>query len=177
MTILCELPTDLLQPLPLPKCPMSHIGTNFLKDLPASQGNPTILVVIDHYLSKACCLIPHSKLPTALETVEALFQNVFWFYGLSEDIVSDRGLQFISQIWKSFCGLLNINVTLISRYHPQCNGQVERLNRDMRHFLRTYCHNNQHESVPSLGRVRTKLLEKAFHGYDSLSVQIGRAHV
>ncbi len=60
-----------------------------------------------------------------------------------EDIVSDRGPQFTSRVWSAFCQKLNINVSLTSGYHPQSNGQVERLNQELTRFLRSYCHRNQ----------------------------------
>ncbi len=76
-----QLPAGLLQPLPIPQRPWSHIAIDFVTDLPASQGQTTILTVIDRF-SKACRLIPLPKLPTAFETEEALCNYVFRFYGL-----------------------------------------------------------------------------------------------
>ncbi len=137
-----QLPAGLLQPLPIPQRPWSHIAIDFVTDLPASQGQTTILTVIDRF-SKACRLIPLPKLPTAFETAETLCNYVFRFYGLPEDVVSDRGPQFTSRAWKSFCQELNFNVSLTSGYHPQSNGQVERLNQELTRFLRSYCHRNQ----------------------------------
>ncbi len=137
-----QLPAGLLQPLPIPQRPWSHIAIDFVTDLPASQGQTTILTVIDRF-SKACRLIPLPKLPTAFETAEALCNYVFRFYGLPEDVVSDRGPQFTSRVWKAFCQKLNINVSLTSGYHPQSNGQVERLNQELTRFLRSYCNRNQ----------------------------------
>ncbi len=137
-----QLPAGLLHPLPIPQCPWSHIAIDFVTDLPVSQGHTTILTVIDRF-SKACRLIPLPKLPTALETAESLCNYVFRLYGLPEDIVSDRGPQFTSHVWKAFCQKLNINISLTSGYHPQSNGQVERLNQELTRFLRSYCHRNQ----------------------------------
>ncbi len=62
-----QLPAGLLQPLPTPQRPWSHIAIDFVTDLPPSRGHTTILSVIDRF-SKACRLIPLPKLPTALET-------------------------------------------------------------------------------------------------------------
>ncbi len=137
-----QRPAGLLHPLPIPQRPWSHIAIDFVTDLPNSNHFTTILTIIDRF-SKACRLIPLPKLPTAFETAEALLQNVFRFYGLPEDIVSDRGPQFTSRVWRAFCQQLNINVSLTSGYHPESNGQVERLNQELTRFLRTYCHNNQ----------------------------------
>ncbi|KAI2646332.1 Transposon Tf2-9 polyprotein [Labeo rohita] len=138
-----ELPSGLLQPLPIPQRPWSHLSIDFVTDLPPSQEFTTILVIIDRF-SKSCRLIPLKGLPTAMETVLALFNHVFRVYGLPEDIVSDRGTQFTSQVWKAFCKQLDINVSLTSGYHPQSNGQVERLNQEIGRYLRTYCSREQH---------------------------------
>ncbi len=135
-----HLPAGLLQPLPVPQRPWSHIAIDFVTDLPNSSGNTTILTVVDRF-SKSCRLIPLPKLPSALETAETLCNYVFRFYGLPEDIVSDRGPQFTSRVWSAFFRLLNINVSLTSGYHPQSNGQTKRLNQELTRFLRTYCQN------------------------------------
>ncbi|KAL0173711.1 hypothetical protein M9458_029679 [Cirrhinus mrigala] len=138
-----ELPSGLLKPLPIPQRPWSHLSVDFVTDLPPSNGYTTILVIIDRF-SKACRLIPLKGLPTSMDTAQALFHHVFRCYGLPEDIVSDRGTQFTSQVWRSFCKLLDINVSLTSGYHPQANGQVERLNQEIGRYLRTYCSREQH---------------------------------
>ncbi|KAL0177558.1 hypothetical protein M9458_026452, partial [Cirrhinus mrigala] len=137
-----QLPAGLLQPLPIPKRPWSHIALDFVTDLPPSQGHTTILSVIDRF-SKGCRFVPLPKLPSAMETAEVLCNTVFRFYGLPEDIVSDRGPQFTSRLWSNFFRLLGVNVSLTSGYHPETNGQVERLNQELTRFLRSYCQDHQ----------------------------------
>ncbi|KAK1805999.1 hypothetical protein P4O66_013038 [Electrophorus voltai] len=83
--------------------------------------------------------IPLKTLPTVLETADLLFRHVFRQFGLPEDIMSDRGPQFTSQIWKELLGKLNIMVSLTSGYHPQANGQAERTNQELGNFLCLYC--------------------------------------
>ncbi|CAM4735482.1 unnamed protein product [Leuciscus chuanchicus] len=138
-----ELPSGLLQPLPIPQRPWSHLSIDFITDLPLSNGFTTILVIIDRF-SKSCRLVPLKGLPTAMETAQTLFHHVFRVYGIPEDIVTDRGTQFTSQVWKAFCKHLDINVSLTSGYHPQSNGQVERLNQEIGRYLRSYCSHEQH---------------------------------
>ncbi|KAK3530917.1 hypothetical protein QTP70_006176 [Hemibagrus guttatus] len=103
-----QLPEGLLRPLPIPQRPWSHISINFITDLPNSGGFTTILVAIDRF-SKACKLIPLKGLPTAMETAKVLFHHVFRNFGLPEDIISDQGAQFTSQMWRAFCTRLGIN--------------------------------------------------------------------
>ncbi|KAK3558896.1 hypothetical protein QTP86_032157, partial [Hemibagrus guttatus] len=69
--------------------------------------------------------------------------HVFRNFGLPEDIVSDRGSQFTSRVWGLLCARLGIGVSLSSGYHPQSNGQAERLNQEIGQFLRSYCSREQ----------------------------------
>ncbi|KAL0191113.1 hypothetical protein M9458_013811, partial [Cirrhinus mrigala] len=87
------------------------------------------------------------SLPSSIDSprAEALCNAVFRFYGLPEDIVSDRGPQFTSRLWTSFFRLLGVNVSLTSGYHPQANGQAERLNQELTRFLRSYCQDHQED--------------------------------
>ncbi|KAI2646676.1 Transposon Tf2-9 polyprotein [Labeo rohita] len=139
-----RLPAGLLQPLPVPQRPWSHIAMDFITDLPLSNGHTTILSIVDRF-SKGCRFIPLPKLPTAMETAELLCNWVFRFYGLPEDIVTDRGPQFTSRLWSGFFRLLGVNVSLTSGYHPQANGQAERLNQELTRFLRSYCQDHQED--------------------------------
>ncbi|KAK3545647.1 hypothetical protein QTP70_009097 [Hemibagrus guttatus] len=137
-----QLPEGLLEPLPIPQRPWSHLSVDFLTDLPDSGGYTTVLVVVDRF-SKGCKLIPLKGLPSAMQTAEALFLHVFRNFGLPEDIVSDRGSQFTSRVWGALCARLDIGVSLSSGYHPQSNGQAECLNQEIGRFLRSYCSREQ----------------------------------
>ncbi|KAK3572897.1 hypothetical protein QTP86_010584 [Hemibagrus guttatus] len=137
-----QLPEGLLEPLPIPQRPWSHLSVDFLTDLPDSGGHTAVLVVVDCF-SKWCKLIPLKGLPSAMQTAEALFLHVFQNFGLPEDIVSDWGSQFTSRVWGSLCARLGIGVSLSSGYHPQSNGQAERLNQEIGRFLRSYCSREQ----------------------------------
>ncbi|KAI5615887.1 hypothetical protein C0J50_8736 [Silurus asotus] len=139
-----HLPVGKLMPLPVPQHPWSHLGIDFVRDLPQSEGNTCVLVVVDRF-SKACRFVPLRSLPTALETAEALFHHVLRNYGLPEEIVSGRGPQFTSRVWRAFFKLLGVSVNLSSGYRPQSNGQAERKIQELSRYLRTYCSQDQGE--------------------------------
>ncbi|KAK3543192.1 hypothetical protein QTP70_012302 [Hemibagrus guttatus] len=120
-----HLPSGKLLPLPVPNRPWSHLGS--------------------------CRLIPLPGQPTAFNTAECLFNHVFRYYGLPEDIVSDRGSQFTSRVWKAFFKRLGVTVSLSSGYHPQTNGQTERKIQEVGRFLRTFCHDHQESWSQFLG--------------------------
>ena len=134
-------PSGLLHPLPIPSRPWSHIAIDFVTGLPISRGMSTILTIVDRF-SKSCHLVPLRKLPTAFQTAQLLIKHVFRLHGIPQEILSDRGPQFISQVWKAFCSALNCKSSLTSGYHPQSNGQTERMNQQLESSLRCLTSSN-----------------------------------
>lgn len=138
-----QAPAGHLHPLPVPHRPWSHISIDFVTGLPLSNGHTVVLTVVDRF-SKMAHFIALPKLPSAKETAELMLQNVFRLHGLPADVVSDRGPQFTSIFWREFCSLLGATVSLSSGYHPQSNGQTERINQQMETALR--CMASKHPS-------------------------------
>ncbi len=100
-----------------------------------------VLTMVDRF-SKATHFIPLPKLPSARETAVAVIDHVFRIHGLSMDVVSDRGPQFVSKFWREFCYLLGATVSLSSGFHSQSNGQTERANQDLERMLRCLASQN-----------------------------------
>ncbi|KAK3571825.1 hypothetical protein QTP86_020576, partial [Hemibagrus guttatus] len=132
------------------KLPRSHLGVDFVTDLPTSRNHTCILVVVDRF-SKSCRLLPLKGPPMALETAELIFNHVFRYFGIPEDIVSDRGPQFVSRVWRAFFTRLGVAVSLSSGYHPQTNGQTESKIQEISRYLRTFCHSHQNSWSQYLG--------------------------
>ncbi|TWW61053.1 hypothetical protein D4764_05G0011430 [Takifugu flavidus] len=128
-------PAGLLHPLPVPSRPWSHIALDFVTGLPVSQGNDTILTIVDRF-SKGVHFVALPKLPSAAETAELLVSHVVRLHGIPLDVVSDRGPQFTSRVWQAFCKGIGATVSLSSGYHPQSNGQAERANQALEAALR-----------------------------------------
>ena len=99
----------------MPGRPSSHIALDFVTGLPLCQGNDTILTIVDRF-SKAVHFVALPKLPSATEeeTAQLLVDHVFRIHGIPADIVSDRGPQFRSGVWKEFCQALGATVSLSS---------------------------------------------------------------
>ncbi|KAK3528512.1 hypothetical protein QTP70_000901 [Hemibagrus guttatus] len=138
----CHLPSGKLLPLPVPSRPWSHLGVDFITDLPVSKNYTCIFVVVDRF-SESCRLLPLKGPPTAMEAAELMFNHIFRYFGIPEDIFSDRGPQFISRVWKAFFTCLSVAVSLSSGYHPQTNGQMERKIQEISRYLCTFCHGHQ----------------------------------
>lgn len=130
-----QRPSGYLHPLPTPHCPWSHIALDFVTGLPDSSGNTVILTIIDRF-SKIAHFVALKKLPTVSETFKLLVEHVFRLHGIPTDIMSDRGPQFTSQVWRAFCTALGAKPSLSSGYHPQSDGQTECLNQELESTLR-----------------------------------------
>lgn len=107
-----------LQSTPLPERPWQRIAT----DLCMHKGKQ-YLVVSDYYSRYLEILLLHSTTAEhVIQTLKALFTR----FGIPEKIVSDNGLQFSSDTWKSFCGVYDIQHITSSPYNPQGKGHAER---------------------------------------------------
>lgn len=61
-----------------------------------------------------CHLGPLPHLPNAMELAECMFQQVFRLYEILEEIISDRGPQFVSRVWRAFCDRLGVALSISS---------------------------------------------------------------
>ncbi|XP_053571958.1 maestro heat-like repeat-containing protein family member 1 [Bombina bombina] len=137
-------PSGYLQSLPIPERPWHTVGMDFIVELPLSNQSNTILVVVD-LLTKMAHFIPYKKLPMASETASLFLKHVVSLHGLPSIIVSDRGSQFTSRFWRQLCAVLKINHRYSTAYHPQTNGQTERVNQWIEQYIRCYCSHQQDE--------------------------------
>jgi len=67
-----------------------------------------------------------------------IIQNVLRYHGLPTSIISDRGSQFTSLVWKTLYKILGITSKLSSAFYPEIDGQSEIANQEMKRYLRTF---------------------------------------
>jgi transposase InsO family protein len=157
----------LLQPLPVPSASWEIISMDFVEGLPTSGSANAILVVVDKF-SKFAHFIA-LKHPFTAQTVAQLFlDNIYCLHGLPKSIISDRDKIFTSQFWQSLFKAAGTNLCLSSSYHPQSDGQTERVNQCLETFLRCFVH-----SCPSQWRRWLSLAEYWYN--TSLHSALGRS--
>ena len=142
-------PYGLLSPLSTPIRAWSDISMDFIVELPKSKDMTTIMVVVDR-LTKMAHFIPLRCLPTASIAADAFIFNIFKLHGFPDSIVSDRGTQFTSEFWNRLCNLLDIKHSFSSAYHPQTDGQTERVNSILEQYLRCFINERQNNWVDLL---------------------------
>jgi len=137
-------------PNTIPEKPWSHISADFITKLPLAQGYDAILVVCDRFSKMAHFIATTEK--TSAERLTKLFRDQVWkLHGLPESIVSDRGVQFVAGIMKELNNLLGIQTKLSTAYHPQMDGQTERVNQELEQYLRVFIDHRQEQWPDWLG--------------------------
>lgn len=129
----------LLQPLPVPEHAWQMVTLNFIEGLPVSSGFDCILVVVDKF-SRYAHFIALAHPFTAFDVAMAYLQNVYKLHGLPQAIVSDRDRIFTSALWTELFKLADTQLRMSSAYHPQTDGQTERVNQCLETFLRCFVH-------------------------------------
>ena len=115
--------------------PFGMVTMDFHSGLPDSHGYDSIMAVVDHGSSKGVILIPCTTRMDSIDTANAYINHVYRRFGLPDDIISDRGPQFTSETFKQIGKLLGINLKRSTAYHPQTDGETERLNQEIDAYL------------------------------------------
>ena len=136
--------------------PWQRVAVDLVGPMPETiRGNKWILVLTDHFTRwQDAIALPDATAPVV---ATALDERVFCYLGLPEQIHTDQGAQFESQLMSELCQLWKVEKTRTTPYHPQANGVVERNNRLLGDSL------------------RTMLLDKGQDEWDTLLPQLMRA--
>jgi hypothetical protein len=65
------------------------------------------------------------KEATAETAAQFLYEQIVVNYGVPEEIISDRGRNFLARELKGFIDLLRIKHLKTSAYHPRTTGKIE----------------------------------------------------
>jgi hypothetical protein len=135
----------LLHPLPIPDRYWQSISVDFITHLPPSHNNgrtyKDAMVNVDR-LSKKKRFIPMTSI-TAEATALAFVEYVWREEGYPEEIISDRGSQFVSHFWRRLCESLGTKPRLSTSFHPETDGQTENANAFLKAYLRAYVNYEQ----------------------------------
>lgn len=131
-----QKPSGLLQPLPIAEWKWEHVSMDFVVGLPKSgTGHDAIWVIVDR-LTKSAHFIPYCMTYTTERLCQIYLQEVVRLHGVPVSIVSDRDPRFTSKFWSSFQKAFGTSLNLSTAYHPETDGQTERVNRVLEDMLR-----------------------------------------
>ncbi|KAL4353219.1 hypothetical protein GQ457_06G009120 [Hibiscus cannabinus] len=103
--------------------------------LPKSNGNETILLVVDR-LTKYGHFFTLPRKFDSKSVAKVLIQDIVKLHGITRSLVSDRDRIFIGEVWTEMARIQGTELCMSSAYHPQTDGQTETLNRCLEMYLR-----------------------------------------
>src|SRR5215212_10026170 len=134
---------DLLQPLSIPTECWTHVSMDFITQLLLTRGKYDTIVIFINMLSKMVHFIPTTTTATAPATARIFFDSIFQLHGLPKVIVSDWDSKFTSQFWRTLFEHLGTKLAMSTAFHPQTDGQTERMNRTLEDMLRAFVNYKQ----------------------------------
>src|SRR6202045_2993566 len=126
-----------LHPHPVPDGPWSVISWDIVGPFPLSCGHNAILVIVNKFTKRM--LIEGIGMDlTGLGAARILRDRVFRDHGIPHKVVSDQGPQFVSRFMKEFYAMIGVKANPSTAFHPQTDGQTERVNQEIEVYLRAY---------------------------------------
>ncbi|KNG46626.1 hypothetical protein TW65_06673 [Stemphylium lycopersici] len=182
-TIWRDTKRGLLKPLPIPERIWGEISIDFITDLPPSgRDHATNCMVVTDRLTKGIELEGLHDI-SAEAVAQRLFERHYPIHGIPRAITSDRGPQFVCDLWRHFCKLLDVEQRLSTAYHPQTDGATERMNQEIEKMIRiwaTYTQENWLALLPIvIGAINNREASSTglspfffMHGYHNEPIQL-----
>jgi len=111
-------------------------------ELLESSGYDAVMTVMDTVSKRVHFILTHTTV--TVEGAAQLFLHYVWkLHGLPKRVVSDRGPQFVASFTKELYRLLGIRISSSTAWHPQMDGQTERVNQELDQFLCLFVNKRQ----------------------------------
>jgi len=118
--------------LDIPQGLWQEISIDIIRPLPKSNGMDAIMVIVNRFIKMIWL-----KATTMNISLEAkIYRNEIWkIHSVPRKILSDREPQFTSRFMEELTKVLWMKRMLSMAYHPQTDGQTERINQEIGTFL------------------------------------------
>ena len=126
-----------MKPMPAATRVWERIAMDIVGPVETSRNGNRYILVLSDYASRFVMTIP--MIDQTAKTVAAhLVNEVLTKYGAPEQILTDQGTNFLSELVHQICQLFKIKQLRTTSYHPQTDGLVERFNRTLCDMLACY---------------------------------------
>ncbi|KAL4026717.1 hypothetical protein IC575_015156 [Cucumis melo] len=130
-----QCPAGLLQPLSVPGWKWESVSMDFITGLPKTLKGYTVIWVVVDRLTKSAHFVPGNPL-TPPRSGAIIYDEIVRLHGVPVSIISDRDARFTSKFWKGLQLALGTRLDFSTAFHPQTDGQTERLNQILKDMLR-----------------------------------------
>ncbi|KAL0533347.1 hypothetical protein IC582_030166 [Cucumis melo] len=131
-----QKPAGLLQPLSIPEWKWENVSMDFITGLPRTLRGFTVIWVVVDKLTKSAHFVPGKSTYTASKWAQLYMSEIVRLHGVPVSIVSDRDARFTSKFWKGLQTAMGTRLDFSTAFHPQTDGQTERLNQVLEDMLR-----------------------------------------
>lgn len=129
----------LLQPHAVPSRPWSHVSLDWITHLPLSRGYNAVLTVVDMF-TKYAHFLPCTMNMTSEQLSALFYDQIVAVHGLPSVIVSDRDPRVTAEYFTTAMRRLGSHLNTSTAYHPETDGQTERVQRQLQALLRSFVH-------------------------------------
>jgi Lon protease-like protein len=171
-----QAPAGLLQPLPIPERPWLQFTFDLITHLPTSKAGYDAIVVFVDKLSKQCHAAAIRTEISAPELAQVCLREVIRHHGVPQSIVSDRDPRFVAHFWRCLWELMDTKLLMSTAYHPQTDGQTERMNRTLEDMLRAYvnAHQDNWDEILVFAEIAYNQSVQASTGFSPYYLSAGR---
>ncbi|KAL0556807.1 hypothetical protein IC582_005324 [Cucumis melo] len=131
-----QKPAGLLQPLSIPEWKWENVSMDFITGLVRTLRGFTVIWVVVDRLTKSAHFVPGKSTYTASKWAQLYMSEIVRLHGVPVSIVSDRDARFTSKFWKGLQTAMGTRLDFSTAFHPQTDGQTERLNQVLEDMLR-----------------------------------------
>ncbi|KAG8485968.1 hypothetical protein CXB51_019316 [Gossypium anomalum] len=131
-----QVPSGLLQLIMVHEWKWDRITMDFVLGLPLTPGKKDAIWVIVDRLTKSAHFIPVRMDYSLNKLAELYVREIVRLHGIPLSIISDRDPRFTSQIWQKLQDALGTKLNFSTAFHPQTDGQSERVIQILEDMLR-----------------------------------------
>ncbi|KAA0035721.1 ty3-gypsy retrotransposon protein [Cucumis melo var. makuwa] len=103
----------------------------------APRQKPAVIWVVVDRLTKSAHFVPGKSTYTASKWAQLYMSEIVRLHGVPVSIVSNRDAHFTSKFWKGLQTAMGTTLDFSTAFHPQTDGQIERLNKVLEDMLRS----------------------------------------
>jgi hypothetical protein len=131
-------PARLLQPLPIPEWKWEVVTMDFITGLSRTRKQHDSIMVVVDMITKDSHFIPLMTTHKAANIADIFMREITRLHGIPKAIVFEKDPKFTSKFWKGLFKGFGTNLNFITTYHPEYDGQTERVNQVIEDMMRMY---------------------------------------